>query len=96
EIHNAMQKSTKTDIHISFALPPIENDFGTEDGDVLDFTLEETTIHTPISNIFSIDLNYATLFLEIIFFLLTNKVNKSTKPCWLKARMGNYGRMSQK
>jgi hypothetical protein len=28
-----------------------------EDGDVLDFTLEETTIHTPISNIFSIDLN---------------------------------------
>jgi hypothetical protein len=28
-----------------------------EDGDVLDFTLEETTIHTLISNIFSIDLN---------------------------------------
>jgi hypothetical protein len=28
-----------------------------EDGDVSDFTLEETTIHTPISNIFSIDSN---------------------------------------
>jgi hypothetical protein len=28
-----------------------------EDGDVSDFTLEETTIHTLISNIFSIDSN---------------------------------------
>jgi hypothetical protein len=28
-----------------------------EDADVMNFTLEETTTHTPFSNILSIDLN---------------------------------------